>query len=102
MRALLRHVLLGNDSFSIIPKYADYSLEFITLILERSEAQRRVLQVQVINAFTRKVCKGGEWVMPEAPDPAVGLTPASGAGRTREVGDRASAKFRQGFQQVDP
>lgn len=44
------------------------------------------MQVQVINAFTREVCKGGEWVMPEAPDPTVGLTPTSGAGRTRGSG----------------
>lgn len=36
----------------------------------------------MINAFTREVCKGGEGVMPEDPDPAVGLTPTSGAGRT--------------------
>lgn len=51
------------------------------------------MQVQVINAFTRKVCERGEWVMPEAPDPAVGLTPTS---REKGLGEARGQSLSQG------
>lgn len=75
-------------------------------ILERSEARRgRLLQSQVISAFTREACKGGERVIPQVPDFTAGLTPTRGAGKEglgAGAEPQATAKFRQGFQQVDP